>query len=90
MQGGNAAGVTQGIVGRNQNTHICKSFPHYSQNKYNEANVPLKKKEPMKIMSFPLASRVIPRTGDMGGGRKKKRGKGRWDNVIHYKRFLDT
>ena len=46
---------------------------------------PFKNKEPMKIMRFPLASRVIPRTGDMGGGRKENRGKMRWDNETHYK-----
>jgi len=32
----------------------------------------------MKIRSFSLASRLVPRTGDGGGGRKKKSGKERW------------
>lgn len=39
----------------------------------------------MKIMCFLLASRVIPRTGDVGEEEGKNRGKMRWDNVIHYK-----
>ena len=62
-------------------------FPHMPESKQIHWKLcSFKNKEPRNIMHFPLASRVIPTTGNVGGGRKK-RGKMRWGNVIHYKQI---